>query len=270
VHADLHRAQLAQLHLGPGDDVFGVDGSPNVALGSPFVYNQPPTLERIDQEVLNNRDVLGGRARIDYTLFDGDVTIYGNGLLRKTDPGVTAEVTQIHAYGGVDLYYDEGSSRLAASGGWRDEQNTPPGGEARDVKSMVHAEADWQHAFERWSLNISTLNELRTLASPTGTDEYTRGSTLVGVEFGQNAGWIRSFADQLALTFEFGYDDQDESADARTLYYAGILDWTLDSRFRLRAQAGTQRGGLKCVGGVCRIYPEFAGARLDLVTTLDL
>ena len=28
---------------------------------------------------------------------------------------------------------------------------------------------------------------------------------------------------------------------------------------------GTQRGGLKCVNGVCRTFPPFAGARAELV-----
>lgn len=267
--AELFFGDVSVLVEGLYLDAITMNGSPNAVLGRPFAYNQPPTLERIDQEVLNNRDVLGGRVRVDYTLLDGDMTVYGNGMLRKTDPGEPAEVTQIHAFGGIDLYYDDGSSRLAASGGWRDEDQTPPGGEASDLKSMTHAEGEWLHAFDGWALHVATLNEFRTLASPTGTDEYIRGSTLAGLEFSRVA-WIEGFAEHLSLTFEFGYDDQDESGDARNLFYAGIVDWTLDGRLRARATVGTQRGGLKCIGGVCRIFPEFAGARLDLITTLDL
>ena len=33
---------------------------------------------------------------------------------------------------------------------------------------------------------------------------------------------------------------------------------------------GTQRGGLKCVGGICRIYPSFAGYRLEILGNHDL
>ncbi len=250
-------------------DQFDVNGGPNQALERPFTYNQPPTVERIDQEVLNNRNVLGGRLRLDYVLLDGDMTVYGNGMLRLSDPGLESEVTAVHAYGGFELSYDRGRSRLSASGGWRDEDLTG-GAAASDLKSMVHGEGEWLHAFAAWALSLSTLNELRTLDAPTGVTEYVRGSTLVGVEFGHSAGWMKGFAEKLSLTFELGYDDQDQSADARTLYYAGIVDWTLDARLRVRALAGTQRGGLKCIGGVCRIFPEFAGGRLDIITTLDL
>jgi hypothetical protein len=28
---------------------------------------------------------------------------------------------------------------------------------------------------------------------------------------------------------------------------------------------GTQRGGLKCIAGVCREFPSFAGARLEVI-----
>lgn len=243
------------LHL----DDFEISGSPNSALRNPFVYNQPPTLERIDQEVQNNIDVTGARLRVDHTFLDGSLVVYANGMIRIGDPDEAAEVTTLHAYGGVELDYDDESSRLNLSGGWRDDDRT--GGEvAEDIKSMIHFEGDWLHALGGgYAIHLTTLNELRTLASIGEASDYARGSTLAGIEKSGLG----------ALTVEYGYDTQDESGDARNHFLAAIVDWHLSDDLRLRALGGTQRGGLKCIGGVCRIFPEFAGGRLDLIGTFD-
>lgn len=262
---ELYLADLAVTVEGLYLADMGLRGSQDNVLNTPFTYNQPPTLERIDQEVLNNANVLGGRLRLDYSMLDGDLTVYGNGMYRQTDPGEPAEVSQIHAFGGVDAYYDDGSSRVTASGGWRDEQQTGLP-DVADLKSMVHVEADWLHAFDGWSLNLGTINEFR---SALGQPDHARGDTLVSLEF-TRVGWMQGLGQQLAVTFDWGYDTQARPDKRREHYFAGIVDWSLDERLRTRATFGTQRGGLKCVGGQCRIFPEFAGAKVELITTFDL
>ena len=32
----------------------------------------------------------------------------------------------------------------------------------------------------------------------------------------------------------------------------------------LRLFVGQQRGGLRCVSGICRLFPAFSGARIEL------
>ena len=71
-----------------------------------------------------------------------------------------------------------------------------------------------------------------------------------------------------ALTIEIGYDTQDPTEGVSNMFLAAILSWEINEMFRLRAIAGTQRGGIKCIAGVCRDFPEFAGARAELVTRL--
>lgn len=46
------------------------------------------------------------------------------------------------------------------------------------------------------------------------------------------------------------------------LNVGGIYKFTKDSNLRLFV--GQQRGGLKCISGVCRIFPPFEGARMEL------
>ncbi|MCA9537752.1 MAG: hypothetical protein KC620_02620 [Myxococcales bacterium] len=236
-------------------DDFELRGSSNSALQNRFVYGQPPTLERLDQEVLNNKDVLGGRLRVDRYLLEGDLALYINGMYRITDQGESSQVDQLHGYAGFDLTYGEGASRLGLSAGYRDEKQ--PELSDPDLKSMIHFEGDWLQAISGgWSLHLSSTNELRTLKD----DDYARGSTLLGVEA----------AGLGALTVELGYDTQKEGDNIRQFFYATVLDWEAAEWMRARFTAGHQRGGLKCIGGVCRIFPEFAGARLDIITTLDL
>jgi hypothetical protein len=48
------------------------------------------------------------------------------------------------------------------------------------------------------------------------------------------------------------------------------LAWEPTDAITLRSTVGSQRGGLKCVAGVCRDFPEFSGARLEIVGRGDL
>jgi hypothetical protein len=228
-------------------DSFEMFGGTNTAQGTRFAYNLPPTLERIDQEVLNSRDVQGARARLEHLFLDGSLLVYANAMLRQTDPGQANEVDQVHGYGGFELTYQEGSSRVFGSGGYRREEFL-----GQEFKTLRHAELDWvQHLGGPYSLHVMSLNDFRTLYA----DHFRRGSTFAGIEH----------ADLGSVTFEYGYDTQNEGEGVAQSFYAGILAWKFDQAWELRTTAGTQRGGLKCIAGVCRIFPSFAGARAELI-----
>lgn len=261
---DIYLGEWSVLAEGLWLDDFRQQGSPNAALGSDFDYNQPPTLERIDQEVLNTTHALGGRLRVERSLLDGDLVAHANGLFKHTDPGACARVAQLHGFAGVELLFQAGSSRLNASGGYRDERADPVASacvgavpEARRIKSMAHGELDYvQHLTGAWSLHLTSLNEVRTLDDT----DYLRGSTLVGVDVAQTG----------ALTLEYGFDTQNQAPGVRNHFFAGIAAWHAQSWLQARAVIGTQRGGIKCVAGICRDFPEFAGARLELIGRHDL
>jgi hypothetical protein len=115
---------------------------------------------------------------------------------------------------------------------------------------MIHGELDVVKALaESFSLHLTSQNELRTLQG----SRYARGSTFAGAEWAGHG----------SLTFELGYDTQNPTV--RQLFFAGILTADLGEAIRIRMTAGTQRGGLKCVAGVCREFPSFAGLRSELV-----
>lgn len=228
-----------------------IQGSPNTALGSRFVYSQPPTLERIDQEVLNNRTVRGGRLRGEQYVLGRDLTVHANVMLRQTDWDEPAEALQLHGYTGVEQGYQDGLSRWSLAGGYREELVT--GGETTEtLKTMIHAEADWVQALGgRLALHLTALHESRTLEERA----YVRGSALAALE---RAGLG-------ALTVEYGYDTQKEGDGVANHFVAGIVRWDITHDVRLVALGGSQRGGIRCINGICRDYPGFSGGRLELV-----
>jgi hypothetical protein len=59
-----------------------------------------------------------------------------------------------------------------------------------------------------------------------------------------------------------------ESTAATHNYFNGALQWNITTSTSVRAFVGGTRGGLKCISGVCRVFPPFTGARLELVMRL--
>ncbi len=233
-------------------ETFEMRGGNNSVLSNRFFYNQPPTLERFDQEVLDFRDVRGGRVRLDYQFDEPQLLLYINGMFRQTGELPEADqedntIQQLHGFAGLEFYYQEGSSRLFLSGGLRDERQ-----QGNLIKGMTHFEVDWVQSFGGGVVShLTTRTELRQLDER----EYIRGSSFAGLE-------LTGYG---ALTYEFGYDTQDPSEDVRNYFHAGIASWNINDELQLRATVGTQRGGLKCVNGICRDYPSFAGASAELI-----
>lgn len=233
-------------------DGFQVQGSFDETLQQPNSYNQPPTLERFDQEVLNNTDVRGARARISRPFLDGNLVLYLNGMLRqhgRADDPIVEPTNVVHGYTGFELTYGS-SSRWFASAGYREEVQ---GGHVN--KTMIHGESDWvQELGGGYSFQLTVEHESRTLTDV----PYVRGTTLVGMD--------KTHLGSLML--EVGYDTHRE--DQRQFFLAGIAAWRTYDWLQVRAILGSQRGGLKCIGGVCREFPAFTGGRLEAVMYYDL
>ena len=224
--------------------------------GEAVRYNQPPTLDRIDQETSLGENEMGTRVRIEQAFMDGEFIIYVNGMYKLLNPDELSQVTQTHGYGGFKGEYDMGRSRYTLSGGYRDE-NATGDGENRDIKHMYHAEFDYVHFIDKgYSLQLTGMYEFRTLED----SSYERGSTFAGA---QKAGLG-------SIVFEHGFDNIDVRPGVRTQYYAGILSWNATESLIVKSTIGSQRGGLKCVGGVCRVYPSFSGYQLSLIMNHDL
>ncbi len=49
-----------------------------------------------------------------------------------------------------------------------------------------------------------------------------------------------------------------------TLYFNGGVLYKFTGQSNIRVYAGQNRGGLKCVSGICRFFPPYSGARVEL------
>lgn len=246
--ADLDLEIVSLLLEGLWLDKFQVAGSHDDALQRRNTYNQPPTLERFDQEILDNDNVRGARAKVSRPFLDGRLVLYTSGMFRQYGPEASA-VDALHGYGGFELTFGAGS-RWFASAGYREEIQ---GGDP--LKTMVHGESDWvQGLGGGYSFQITVAHESRTFQSR----DYVRGTTLFGVD--------RSSLGTLMV--ELGYDTFDSKT--QQFFVAGIAAWRSLEWLTMRAVAGSQRGGIKCIGGVCRDFPAFAGGRFEAVVHHDL
>ncbi len=251
--ADLRLGETALLGEVIWLDDFDLRGSTNSALNQRFTYNRAPTLQRLAEEVLDSPHQLGGRLRLEQPF--GGLVVALNGLYNLALFGEPAEVRQLHGWASAEWSYADGA-HLHGGGGLRVERQ---GGAL--VRDLAHLELDWlQPLGGGFALHLVSIDELRRVPrlAPPGARRYLRGSTLVALE---RAGWG-------SATYELGYDGQDAGPGVRRVFHAAILAWEPSDAWRLLVIGGTERGGLKCVAGVCREHPAFAGARVELEARL--
>ena len=228
------KAGYAQLDLSVGDaqilieglylDAFEQRGSTNTALRRRFDYNRPPTLERFDQEVFDNRDVVGGRARVELPLFSEDWIFHANGMYRIQRLDQDGESHQYHGFAGFEADLPD---HLQVDGGYRYETQD---GSSTFLKSMSHVDVDYSHAFGKgYTLHLTGQWQFRKLLE----QNYIRGSQFVGVETSE---W--------STTVEFGYDDQNTDEGIRTVFLAGLVSWRmakwLDMNQKRRVKIGRE------------------------------
>lgn len=257
--ADIHLGGFSILAEAISLAEFEIRGSPNQVLQAREAYNRPPTLQRIAEQIFDNRDVIAGRLRVAYFIEGANLQLYANGLLRyvgmyeELRRGGTRSrvVQQIHGWGGAEWIFGAGGGRLNASGGYRHETQ---GGEP--FKTLVHTDVDFVLPLgEGYSLHLAETSEYRTLVPDA---DWWRGSVFLGFER----------AGVGSLTFEFGWDDERTGTPDNpiaTVFFAAILGARINQHLNANFTVGTQRGGLKCIDGICRVYPGFAGLRGELV-----
>lgn len=220
-------------------------------------YNNPPTVERVLQVLENpQRNIHGGRARLDWTWSDW-LVLYGNyGLFRDdlgyTNPAAIAERRPgtIHdPYAGAEVRWDSGRSHAFLSGGSR---LVALSGTNELVRSDVHAELDaTQVVAENTSVELHGLHiARRKYLSQILDEKFHEGSLLLALRF--RTLWLAG-----------GYDYTTEPVQPKRDYFNATVQWDFTTSSNLRLFAGAARGGLKCMSGVCRTVPPFEGVKLS-------
>jgi hypothetical protein len=218
-----------------------------------FLYHAPPTLERIDQRVINNTDVSGVHLRIDKAFPPDDPKDPRHSLFLSAawfaDAPARHEWT-LHTYLGWELNAPDGE-RLLLQTGIRQEE-APREGITR--LRMIHLDLDWSRVVVPGvDFQLHWTHELRerNIGAPTLQDAFNEGTFYASLNFVPT--W--SFTAQVEYLTN-AQTDEPVFPGAFVQYR-----WSLDSFVRLFV--GRAKGGLKCSGGICRIFPNFEGVKLE-------
>jgi hypothetical protein len=217
---------------------------------APVQYVSPPTAERVLTELQAPVfDVRGPRLRADWRVNDR-LLLYASYAYFE-DRSVPTEPLQFHdPYAGAELRWDRGQSHFFPSGGYRLEWDETTHDEHQHIG---HIEWDGTQAL-RHGLSVETQGQVlirreRLLMVP----PWTEGNAYVALK------WTPYFVATL------GYEWTTLQSTAATHHYVnGALQWNITTASSIRVFVGGTRGGLKCISGVCRVFPPFTGARLEL------
>jgi hypothetical protein len=213
-----------------------------------FAYSQPPTAELVDQELIDNTNVTGGRVQGDVAIGLGSgSTVQGSlGLFRNR----LARQWFAHGFGGIDLRGSGGQAVRAAVGYRRDWEIE--GG--RLARSILRAEIDVVVPLAA-EFGLHAIGRQETHAEPFGlaTTRFQRGNASLEFDIGHR--WV--------LAGGFDWNSQDQRPEVARAFGYGLVRLRATDDLSLQLLAGSQRGGIRCIAGACRDQPAFAGVRLD-------
>ncbi|MFT7578940.1 MAG: hypothetical protein ACI9MR_000602 [Myxococcota bacterium] len=215
-----------------------------------FSYIIPPTLERIDQRIQNNTDVTGLRTKVDYAI-DKDNSAFLSAAWFGDAPA--KEEFTLHTYGGFEHAGGTGT-RILAQAGYRRE-DAPDADIVR--LSMVHFDFDWFHVFsEHADLQFHISHEFRStnIGAAALEDDYIEGTSYATI----------NLPPKWSFTAQFEYLTSDEAKD--NVFPGAFIQYRFTDASFVRVFVGRGKGGLKCSGGVCRVFPDFEGVKVE--TTL--
>ena len=196
--------------------------------------------------------------RTDVRLADRVMTFVSYGLFRDhvgyltvpgpMDPAKVVPGTIHDPYVGTELRWDDSLSHATVSGGWRVVVADESG---EDVRGNLHGELDVVQTLGR-SLSVQLHGNHLERKKQHPDLAWREGSLQLGV----NLPW--------QLSLGGGWDYTTESLEPRRHYFSGTLDYRPTDKASIQLFAGAARGGLKCVSGVCRLFPPFEGVKLQV------
>jgi hypothetical protein len=267
-----------------------IDGDPisNLGFGAPefnvVAYNQPPTAEPIYVEPIGapNVCVTGGRGRVDYR-FTRSASIYawlGHYVsFSEIDPAnVTCDTAPEKrtntwdAAAGTELEFERGRSHARAWGGARHAEPTIRQSYISGDSDIFYSEGYLRYDFVKHlagPFSLQLVGNIRRRYKPESSGRpWLEGENYTALQWSPH----------IAATFGYEYTSMAGCAPGQDEgfchYVNGALQWRSGSSDTVIEQifdtvqisAGQRRGGLKCVSGVCRFFPPFEGARLEVVS----
>jgi len=257
---------------------------PKVGAFGQYAYTAPPTIESITQDNLfGNFNVCatGARVRTDVVV-KKKLVVYGQGIFTwtKGEQNATCDrwgnLTVPDAQkAGLEDYVVDGLLGLQ----WDFENDRS------HIYATVGGRQDWLGTgdtfVQQWELNYNFEKAITKKVAiefigrhrvryqktenlgPIGAEYWVEGENYIGLSIAPK--WI------FTQGFEYSTLDLPENVAAFGISnYPAWLFLNLGGTYKftkntnIRVFVGQQRGGLKCISGICRIFPNYEGARAEL------
>ncbi len=255
---------------------YAVPGAVDVTRASALnniLYSAPPTTELITQDNMYgffNACVDGGRLRTDVRLAPF-LLVYGTASYAYTKTEIAGggcdrqgrtvisigapedfQATVWDGVSGLEWTFDDHRSHLFASGGVRNNEKANGDLFYRELHAeyALSKHISGAYAFELTGRHRARKEELQNVRD--GAERTWReGEHYSALKIAPK--WVVSQG--IEYTTRLGFP---------TTYFNGALLYRFRSDSNLRLFVGQQRGGLKCVSGICKVFPPFEGARVEV------
>ncbi len=263
---------------------YNVAGAVNVSKAPAFAnvaYSSVPTAEPIISDSMfgfYNVCVNGVRNRVDarlhpsvlvytavgYSVTKSEVTGGGCDSAGGAAPGVDPKATTnfvTELQGGVELRFDRDRSFFFANTVIRNDvlENGEPYYKERAVQYTLTKFLSGPFAFEiagRHRLRYHESQNQKVTFDAAGNEVFTEFKWVQGEHY-----TALKIAPQWVITHGLEYTSEDGFP---AIYNNGSLLYRFTTESNLKVLVGQQRGGLRCVSGICRLFPAFSGARVEL------
>jgi hypothetical protein len=257
-------------------DFFPLAGSVDITHASAFsnvAYSAPPTAEPIISDVMfgfYNACVTGGRDRFDYR-FTPQMLAYATfgyfvtkseilggtcdqfGKSTGIDPAATTDhVTDASL--GIEWRFDNDKSIAFANITARHDITETDLAYYRELAAQYTVT---KHISGPYAIELSGRHRYRVQDR-----ENIKGASFTGEPWWQGEHYnALKIAPKWVLSQGFEYTN---FVGLPTYYLNGGVLYRFTSESNIRLYAGQNRGGLRCVSGICRVFPAFSGARIEV------
>jgi len=215
------------------------------------VYNNPPNLEEIWQEESTTYNTYGPRLRLDWQL-SGHFKPYAT-FLYFVDKDNAYNIYA--ASGGLDANWQQHRSHLTFSGGYRrqvdNDQSSNPG--------LLDSTEFWfqydviQVLSARYALELDGLHRTHQDSAFPGYFIWHQGYAYLSLRHSR-------------FSASAGIEYYTQSPNEFQPWYPNVSgSYNINQNLLVRAFVGGREAGLRCINGICRLYPGFNGATLEIV-----
>ena len=232
-------------------------------------YNSVPTAEAfwVDTEFEGfNTCVTGGRAKVDAAVgadenvfaWVGRYNTWAESVANENCDTSDENLNKVWDVAtGFEITSQERKSRANVTVGARVDDTEEPIESALGNETNVFYQENYvRYDIIRWitgaySFQLQGWHRHRQQTSGGPDNPWWEGQHLTGFEWGG----------KLSVALGFEYDTNPQTPPT---YFNGQVTWKFTTDSNLSLFVGQRRGTLRCVGGVCRVFPPFEGARLDV------